>query len=57
MPKTHYIPASGKTCHWGVFAADIPPVLEIDSGDTVVIEAISGAPAVLPGPPFTVPPS
>lgn len=57
MPKTHHIPASGKTCHWGVFAADIPPVLEIDSGDTVVIEAISGAPAVLPGPPFTVPPS
>ncbi len=57
MPAAHTLPASSKTCHWGCFAADIPPVLEIESGDTVTIEAISGGPQVLPPAGFHVPPS
>lgn len=55
MPKTHSLAASAKTCHWGCFAADIPPVMEIQSGDTVVLQAISGGPAVLPGDGFHIP--
>ncbi|MEQ9122535.1 MAG: amidase, partial [Alphaproteobacteria bacterium] len=55
MPKTHSLAASAKTCHWGCFAADIPPVMEIQSGDTVVLQAISGGPAVLPGDGFVIP--
>ena len=55
MTKTHHLAASSKTCHWGNFAADIPPVLQISSGDSVVVEAISGAPAVVPKSGFYVP--
>ena len=55
MPKMHHLNAGAQTCHWGCFAADIPPVLEIASGDTVTIQAISGAPAVLPPSGFTIP--
>ncbi|MGZ0189766.1 MAG: acetamidase/formamidase family protein, partial [Alphaproteobacteria bacterium] len=55
MTTTHQLNASAQTCHWGCFAADIPPVLEIASGDTVTVQAISGAPAVLPPPGYNVP--
>jgi acetamidase/formamidase len=51
----HQLNASARTCHWGCFAADIPSVLEIASGDTVTVQAISGAPAVLPPPGYNVP--
>src|SRR3546814_77463 len=49
---------SPATCHWGVFDAKIPPVMEIGSGDRVTIHTISGGPDVTPGPDsgFTVPP-
>jgi len=57
MPETHRLNASAATCHWGCFAADIPPVLEIASGDTVTVEAISGGPAVVPESGFRVPPA
>lgn len=57
MATTHTLNASAQTCHWGCFAADIPPVLEIQSGDTVVIQAISGGPQVLPPEGFSVPPA
>lgn len=33
---------------WGAFDARIPPVLTVRSGDTVVIETVSGAADVLP---------
>jgi acetamidase/formamidase len=55
MTKTHRLSASSKTCHWGNFSADIAPVLQISPGDTVVIEAISGGPAVVPKTGFYVP--
>jgi len=57
MPKTHRLDASGSTCHWGCFSAEIPPVLEIESGDTVVVAAISGGPDALPPEGFHIPPA
>jgi acetamidase/formamidase len=54
---THHIPADPANLTWGVFDAARPPVLEVLSGDTVVLECLSGAPDVLPPPGsgFTVP--
>ena len=45
---THRLTASLETCAWGYFDAALPPALEIDSGSTVTIETVSGAPAQLP---------
>ncbi len=51
----HLLHSSPATCHWGYFAPNLKPVLEVASGDTVTIETISGAPAVLPqGPQWDV---
>ena len=44
----HRVPASPETVRWGLFDANFPPVIEIDSGDTVVLECVSGAPEVMP---------
>ncbi|MGY9057029.1 MAG: acetamidase/formamidase family protein [Alphaproteobacteria bacterium] len=44
----HTLSSTPATCHWGYFAPDLKPALEIASGDRVTIETISGAPAVLP---------
>ncbi|MEM7056151.1 MAG: acetamidase/formamidase family protein [Pseudomonadota bacterium] len=52
----HHLKSSVETCHWGWFSASLPPVLTVDSGDTVTIEALSGGPEVLPGDGFHVPP-
>jgi acetamidase/formamidase len=46
----HHLAATPETTRIGVFDAAFPPVLTIQSGDTVVIECISGRPAVLPLP-------
>ena len=55
----HRLAATPETIHWGAFSAAFPPVLTVASGDTVVLECVSGAPDVLPperlG--FTVPPA
>jgi acetamidase/formamidase len=48
--------AGPKTCHWGYFDADVPPVATIASGDEVTINTVSGAPHVLPGAGFHIPP-
>lgn len=48
--------ASPKTCHWGYFNADLPPVATVASGDEVTINTVSGGPNVLPGTGFDVPP-
>ena len=55
----HRIPATPETVRWGVFDAAIPPVLTINSGDTVVLECVSGGPDTLPPPGsgMTVPPA
>jgi acetamidase/formamidase len=47
---THRLPATPETVRWGLFDAAFPPVLTINSGDTVVIECVSGAPEFMPPP-------
>jgi acetamidase/formamidase len=44
----HRIPASPETVRWGVFDAAIPPLLTVASGDTVILECVSGSPETLP---------
>src|ERR1700744_6377617 len=40
--KSHYfIPATDKTVHWGYFSRSLKPLVEIDSGDYVTIEALT----------------
>jgi acetamidase/formamidase len=39
--KYHYIPATDKTVHWGYFSKSLKPVVEVDSGDFVTIEALT----------------
>ena len=48
MPKSHELKATAKTIHYSVFDAAIPAVLEIDSGDRVTLQCLSGAPDVIP---------
>ena len=52
----HHLHASVETCHWGWFEAKLPPVMHIDSGDTLVVDGLSGGPEVLPPAGFHVPP-
>ncbi len=56
MTSHHHLAASPETCHWGVFAADLKPVLRVASGDFVTIDTVSGSPEVLPPAGFHVPP-
>ena len=44
----HTLNPSVEHCHWGSFDAQLPPVLEIDSGDRVTLTSVSGTPATLP---------
>jgi acetamidase/formamidase len=38
----HYVvPASPATVHWGYFSRSLPPVITVDSGDFVTIEALT----------------
>jgi acetamidase/formamidase len=52
----HHLMSSPETVHWGWFDAALPHVMEIDSGDRVTVDALSGGPANLPGEGFHVPP-
>ena len=55
----HRIPATPETIRWGTFDAATPPVLTVNSGDTVTLECVSGAPETMPAPGegFTIPPA
>jgi acetamidase/formamidase len=44
----HHLKSGVETCHWGFFDAALPPVLTVESGDSVTFETISGGPDVLP---------
>jgi acetamidase/formamidase len=57
MPTTHRIEATPQTCRWGVFDANFPAVATIASGDTVILECLSGGPDQVPAPggAFTIP--
>jgi acetamidase/formamidase len=37
----HYVPATADTVHWGYFSKLLKPVVEVDSGDYVSIEALT----------------
>jgi len=40
--KSHYfIPATDKTVHWGYFSRSLKPLVDLDSGDFVTIEALT----------------
>ena len=47
---THRLTSTPETVRWGVFDATFPPLLTINSGDTVVLECVSGGPEVMPPP-------
>ncbi len=47
---THRIDAGPQTVRWGTFDAACPPVITVASGDTVVLECVSGSPDTLPPP-------
>jgi acetamidase/formamidase len=51
----HRLDASTETIHWGYFDAQLPPILTIDSGETVTISTVSGGPEAMPEAPFVVP--
>src|SRR5260370_20201704 len=40
-PNHHYVPAMADTVHWGYFSKLLKPVVEVDSGDYVTIEALT----------------
>ncbi len=56
---THRIPATPETIRWGTFDAATKPLLTVASGDTVVLECVSGGPEVMPPPGsgYKVPPA
>ena len=53
----HRLDAAPDTVHWGFFDAALPPLLTIESGDTVTVSTVSGTPDVMPRPPLEVPPA
>lgn len=44
----HHLSATPETVHWGRFWSELPPVLEIDTGDRLTMETHSGREEVLP---------
>ena len=56
----HRVDATPATVRWGMFDAKFPPVLTVNSGDTVVLECVNaGMPEILPesGSGFAIPPA
>lgn len=39
--RHHWLQATDKTVHWGYLSHELPPVLEVASGDTVTIETLT----------------
>ena len=56
MANLHHLSASVSTVHWGYFDSKLAPVLEIESGDIVTIETVSGGPETLPSNGYYIPP-
>ena len=56
---SHRIDASPETIRWGIFDAAFPPLLTVQSGDTVTLECLSGTPEMMPPAAlgFTIPPA
>ena len=47
---THRLSPTPRTVWWGTFDAAYPPLITVNSGDTVVLECVSGGPEVMPPP-------
>lgn len=56
MATHHELFSGPETIHWGVFDALIPPVLRVQSGDTITFHCLSGEPEDLPDGGFDIPP-
>jgi acetamidase/formamidase len=55
---TYRVSAAPDTVRFGIFDAAFPPVLTVNSDDTVILECLSGAPEVMPPTgAFAVPPA
>ena len=56
---THSLAAGPETVRWGTFDAAYPELLTVQSGDSVMLECVSGAPEVMPPPGsgMTIPPA
>src|SRR5690606_13860305 len=50
MTKTHRLDPTPETVHWGYLDAKIPARMEVQSGDTVVVDTVSGWQEVAPDP-------
>ena len=48
MQRSHRLDPGPDTVHWGYFDARLPARIEVDSGDTVIVDTVSGAPEVVP---------
>lgn len=48
MPTNHLLTSKPENLRWGAFSAEFEAVLEVDSGDRVTIETISGGPEQVP---------
>ena len=46
----HRVAATPETVRWGMFDASFKPVITVQSGDTVILECVSGGPETLPPP-------
>ena len=46
---THCLPASVDTCHWGQFDPNLRAVLTVQSGDTLIVDTVSGGPEAAEG--------
>lgn len=46
----HHLPATPETIRWGSFSASYAPILTVQSGDSVMIECVSGARDAMPTP-------
>jgi acetamidase/formamidase len=54
---THHLAATPATVSWGIFDAELPAVLTVESGDTVIVETVSGSADDMPESGFTIPPA
>lgn len=48
MTRCHYLSATADTVHRGFLDAELPPVIEIESGDRLTVDTISGDPKFMP---------
>ena len=53
MAKQHRLDPTLETVHWGFFDGSLPARMEVEPGDTVVVDTVSGTPEVAPQAAYT----